>query len=321
MLLFPAIGWLRVRALAHPNARSGHVAPTPQGAGLVVIPVALLGATGAALASDAVAAGLGGPAHALATTGAVLLLMSVGFLDDARPLPVVPRFAAQSAAVLLVLLTLPSAARVLPFLPLPLEKVVLFLGLAWFVNLTNFMDGMDGITATETTAVTLGIVLLATLGLAPAALGWPAAALLGATLGFAFHNAPPARVFLGDTGSLPLGLLLGTLLLHLASAGAWGAALILPFYYLADATVTLLLRLLRRERFWEAHRQHFYQRALRQGWSVKRVLAHVGALNVALGALAIGAATTDGLGGAAFYVCGAAALTAAALRPMAGPPG
>ena len=119
-----------------------------------------------------------------------------------------------------------------------------------------------------------------------------AAALGGATMGFAPFNRPVAKIFLGDVGSLPIGLLLGWCLLELAYRQHLTAALLLPLYYLADATVTLLRRLAKGETVWAAHRSHFYQRATDNGFSVSRVVGEVFALNVGLAALAIGSVMT-----------------------------
>ncbi len=96
-----------------------------------------------------------------------------------------------------------------------------------------------------------------------------------------------ARLFLGDVGSLPIGLLLGSLLLLLAAGGHLAAALLLPLYYLADATITLVRRLARGERVWQAHRTHFYQRATDRGFSVTEIAGLVFAVNLGLGALAL----------------------------------
>ena len=112
-------------------------------------------------------------------------------------------------------------------------------------------------------------------------------------LGFAPFNRPVAKIFLGDVGSLPIGLLVGWCLLQLAWHQQFAAALLLPLYYLADATVTLFRRMARREPFWAAHRTHFYQRATDNGFSVSRVVSEVFALNILLAALAIGSAMTS----------------------------
>ena len=109
-----------------------------------------------------------------------------------------------------------------------------------------------------------------------------ALALCGAMLGFAPVNRPVARLFLGDVGSLPIGLLLGWLLVVLAGGGHFAAALLLPLYYLADATMTLLRRLAKGEPVWQAHRTHFYQRATDNGYSVMQIVGRVFVLNIAL---------------------------------------
>ncbi len=120
-----------------------------------------------------------------------------------------------------------------------------------------------------------------------------AAALCGAMIGFAPFNRPVAKIFLGDVGSLPIGLLLGWCLLRLAHDRQFAAALLLPLYYLSDATVTLLRRMARREPFWAAHRSHFYQRATDNGYSVLQVVGEVFALNVVLAILAVASIKLD----------------------------
>src|SRR5262249_20756586 len=147
--------------------------------------------------------------------------------------------------------------------------------------------GLDLMTAAEVVPVTGTIVLLGWLGQAPLAPTIIAAALCGAMLGFAPFNRPVAHVFLGDVGSLPIGLLLGWCLLELAWHQHVTAALVRPLYYRADATLTLLRRIARREPFWAAHRTHFYQRATDNGYTVLAVATEVFALNVVLAALAL----------------------------------
>ena len=179
----------------------------------------------------------------LAVTAAIILLAAVGAIDDMRSLGTTPRLAMQCVAVGTVIVVLPSDLQILPHLPWWLERCCLFLGGLWLVNLVNFMDGIDWMTVVEFVPVTAAMTLLGLageIGLSPAMM---AAALLGAVLGFAPVNKPVAQLFLGDVGSLPMGLLLGWLLLKLAETGHLIAALILPLYYLADASVTLAWRL------------------------------------------------------------------------------
>jgi UDP-N-acetylmuramyl pentapeptide phosphotransferase/UDP-N-acetylglucosamine-1-phosphate transferase len=114
-------------------------------------------------------------------------------------------------------------------------------------------------------------------------------------IGFSPFNRPVAKVFLGDVGSLPIGLLLGWCLLQLALQEQLTAALLFPLYYLADATITLLRRMLTREPFWAAHRTHFYQRATDNGFSVPEVVGQVFVLNIFLAALAMASIFTTSM--------------------------
>jgi UDP-N-acetylmuramyl pentapeptide phosphotransferase/UDP-N-acetylglucosamine-1-phosphate transferase len=148
------------------------------------------------------------------------------------------------------------------------------------------MDGLDWMTVAEMLPMTLALAAFAFLGEAPTDILPIALALGGALLGFAPFNRPVARLFLGDVGSLPIGLLTGWCLLELAGRHHIAAALLLPLYYLADTTITLFRRMANRERFWDAHRSHFYQRATDNGFSVRQVVANVFLLNALLAGLA-----------------------------------
>src|SRR5665213_1556865 len=187
-----------------------------------------------------------------------------------------------------ILYAAPGAARIVPAAPLWIERGLLLLAGLWFVNLVNFMDGLDLMTVAEVVPITGAMVVLGLFGEFPVAGTVVAAALCGAMLGFAPFNRPVAKVFLGDVGSLPIGLLLGWCLLQLAYHQQFAAALLLPLYYLLDATTTLLRRLVNREPFWAAHRSHFYQRATDNGFTVSQVVGEVFALNIGLAALAAG---------------------------------
>jgi UDP-N-acetylmuramyl pentapeptide phosphotransferase/UDP-N-acetylglucosamine-1-phosphate transferase len=121
------------------------------------------------------------------------------------------------------------------------------------------------------------------------------AATAGGLLGFAFFNRPPARVFLGDSGSLPLGLITGTALLLLARETHIVVALILPLYYILDAGSTIIMRLSQGENILKAHSKHAYQVAKRAGWSVLKVVGHVALLNLILIACAVALLALDHL--------------------------
>jgi UDP-N-acetylmuramyl pentapeptide phosphotransferase/UDP-N-acetylglucosamine-1-phosphate transferase len=275
-------------ALARPNARSSHGIPTPQGAGIAVIAATLVVA-GAIIAC----AGTMDLKIPVAVFGATLFLAVVGFIDDLKSIPILSRLILQGIAIVVVLFAGSSDLRLVPGCPLWIERGLLLLAGLWFVNLVNFMDGLDWMTAAEVVPVAAAIVLLGSLGELPAPTTIVAAALCGAMVGFSPFNRPVAKIFLGDVGSLPIGLLIGWCLLQLAYHHQFAAALLLPLYYLSDATVTLLRRLVRREPFWTAHRSHFYQRATDNGFTVLRVVSEVFALNIFLAVLAIASTQTQ----------------------------
>ena len=288
-------------ALARPNARSAHRTPIPQGGGIAVlgalVPAAAAGAAalaawgaawGTAMPEPGSTLALGpGDALRLATVlAAALLVGAVGTVDDIHPLPPLPRLALQLIAMGLAVSALPEGARVLPWLPLAAERLLLVVGGAWFVNLTNFMDGMDWLTVADAVPATAALALFWFAGLLSAPAGLVALCLLGAMLGFAPFNRPVARLFLGDVGSLAVGLLTAYALFDLAGHGGLVAAVLLVLYPIADSGLTLLWRLRRGDRVWEAHRHHFYQVATARGCGVREVLGRVFVTNVALAAFA-----------------------------------
>jgi UDP-N-acetylmuramyl pentapeptide phosphotransferase/UDP-N-acetylglucosamine-1-phosphate transferase len=284
VLIFIIRPWLERYALAHPNARSSHAAATPQGGGIAAIVAALAVSCGASFFVPVNAASAASIAVVVA---AVVLMAGVGAMADLRPINVAPRLLLQSLAVALVIYSLPAELRAAPFLPWWTERVFLIVGGLWFVNLVNFMDGLDWMTVVEVVPVTAAIAAVGCMGLLPPQAIIASLALCGAMIGFAYFNRPVAKLFLGDVGSLPIGLVLGWLLVLLAGSGGRAAAVLLPLYYVADATITLLRRLMKGEQIWQAHRTHFYQHATAAGFLVREVVARVFAVNLALGALAI----------------------------------
>jgi UDP-N-acetylmuramyl pentapeptide phosphotransferase/UDP-N-acetylglucosamine-1-phosphate transferase len=261
-LLIPILTHLEI--LDRPNERSSHRAPTPRGGGIAVIGSILL-AWIVLTRTGSVPSGIYG--MVLGT----IILAAVSWIDDLRSLSALARLLAQVAAVAIPVF-------IQPWVHDPFQRVVLGLVWIWWINLFNFMDGIDGLAGSEAAATGAGLVVFASVGVgADPALRALAAAVTGAAAGFLVWNWSPARIFLGDVGSVPLGYVLGFLLLDLAVRGHWAIALILPLYFLADATITLARRLLRGERVWRAHREHFYQQAVRRGLChaavVKRVIA------------------------------------------------
>ncbi len=212
-LLILALKPLLVRyLLARPNARSSHTIATPQGAGLAVMLSVLAGCVlGLLLWAPE-------PRPSLVPVLAIAVGLTIlGALDDAHALPVSWRLIGQTLASLVLVISLPEGFQLFPgLMPLVVERALMVVGTVWFVNAVNFLDGLDWMTVAQVVPMTLGIAALEALGAVPATIGLLALALLGATLGFAIFNKHPAQVFLGDAGSLPIGLCLAFMLIFVA---------------------------------------------------------------------------------------------------------
>lgn len=233
-------------ALDHPNPRSLHVTPVPRTGGL-----AILAGTAAALAFAS------GSDFRLVLIA--LALAAVSFGDDLFGLPALWRLAAHLAAAALALWMIVPRPEPVLFIPL-------LLGIAWLTNLFNFMDGSDGLAAGMAVAGFGTFAFAAHLHGAPA-LALPCLSLASASLAFLLFNFHPAKIFMGDAGSIPLGFLAGALGVAGWRSGVWPLWFpVLVFSpFVVDATLTLARRLLRREKVWQAHREHYYQRALQAG--------------------------------------------------------
>jgi UDP-N-acetylmuramyl pentapeptide phosphotransferase/UDP-N-acetylglucosamine-1-phosphate transferase len=243
--------------------------------------VATLGVTLLALyGSDAFTAEARG--STLLVLIAALLLLALGAADDFFHLGPIAKLVPQVLAAGVMLAALPDELRTMPMLPLWLERAILFGGTIWFVNLVNFMDGIDWMMVVEVIPITAGVAIVGALGGLPPAALVVALALNGAMFGFAPFNRPVARLFMGDMGSLPIGLLLAWLLIVVAGSGYFTAAVLLPLYFLADTGVTIVRRAIAGERLWIAHRTHFYQRARDNGFTNMQIVGRIFAVNIGL---------------------------------------
>jgi Fuc2NAc and GlcNAc transferase len=250
---------VRLGVVQAPNARSSHTVPTPSGGGVGIV-------AGGSIVLAVAATRAPFPAlWLLIIAGAIA---AVGFVDDRRPLPALFRLPVQLGLVAIaIVVAVPFEALAsqigLPAPALFLGAVALIAAVYW-INIFNFMDGIDGIAAAQAMFMLLGALLLLLLR-DPDALGGGAGAMLiglaGATLGFLALNWPPAKIFMGDAGSTYLGFLLALMALSTIADGLLSLPqwLILGALFVVDASVTLLRRLLNRERIFEAHRRHAYQ--------------------------------------------------------------
>jgi len=264
------------RRLVIPGERSLHDVPTPQGGGIAIVAATiaaqcLLAAFGIVPSATLLAFGGGGIAVAL-----------IGYLDDRRHVPPLVRISVHFAAALWALFWLGGLPTLGESMTLGIGGYVLgALGIIWSLNLFNFMDGIDGIAASEAAFVAFaGAVLSVVIGSSAAA---PAIALmLGcACVGFLIWNWPPAKIFMGDVGSGYVGYTIALLVVVAARDNpvAWLVWLILGAVFFVDATLTLARRSSRGERVYEAHRSHAYQRLARR-WGHRPVTLGALLINV-----------------------------------------
>ena len=244
-----------------PNARSLHVVPVPRGGGLALLPPVFLVALAEVLSRGE------GLRVTLIFLGGAGLLALLGWSDDQRPLSAKSRFALQFCILGLCLYALWWASGS----PFGLACALWLPAMVWFVNLYNFMDGSDGLAGSQALAGGMGIAMLGTLEGMPG-IALTGTALAGASAGFLYWNWSPARIFMGDVGSYFLGGAFALLLLRAGLAGSTPWPWLLLFVpFVTDATCTLLWRMARGERFWQAHREHAYQRLILRGCSHQQV--------------------------------------------------
>ena len=266
-----------------PNARSSHSVPTPRGGGLSIIIVLLLSAVASLFLPDA-------PVQLLVSLVlATLAYALLGWQDDKHDLPASIRFLFQ--LLIAIFFTAWLAWHGMLDFTLSIAGIAVILSsvlwIAWMANLYNFMDGIDGISAVET--IILGTTTSYWFAMSGAiSIAIICIAVAGAALGFLRWNWSPAKIFMGDVGSLALGAFFAIIAMIGSSSLdiPFSAFLILYAVYLADSGVTLLRRIIKRERWWQAHRSHFYQRAVQSGYSHAQVSLAVLAINLLLAVLA-----------------------------------
>lgn len=259
------VGLMRRFALSRaimdvPNERSSHVVPTPRGGGLAVVGVTVFGlflTRGMFPEQDRL--GL-----VVMTGGSLVALL--GWLDDCYKVSAGKRFAGY------FLLSVYAVSQLVPSDSSLVEKSLLALTVAWSINLYNFMDGIDGLAGTEAAMVGFAGAGLATYyGAGPVVLPF---LLASGALGFLWWNWPPAKIFMGDVCSGFFGYSFGCLTIASGWGLRGGAAMwmLLLGLFWGDASITLLRRIYRGEKFWRAHKTHFYQQAVQAGWSHQAVV-------------------------------------------------
>lgn len=251
----------RVGALDNPNHRSLHVRPVPRSGGIGILLAAGIGLTGRSVEVMLIIA--------------VSMLAIVSWIDDQRSLPVTVRFISHFLAAAII-----ARAGLLPDVHW-LVLTIMVLGIVWMTNLYNFMDGVDGLAGGM---ALFGFSAYAAGGtFATSDMAFLSACIAAGAAAFLLFNFEPAKIFMGDVGSIPLGFLAAVLGLMGVAQNVWPVWFPLLIFspFIVDSTVTLAKRALRRERIWQAHREHYYQRLIRMGWSHRQLTLYAYGLMLA----------------------------------------
>jgi UDP-N-acetylmuramyl pentapeptide phosphotransferase/UDP-N-acetylglucosamine-1-phosphate transferase len=262
---YGVFGLLRAcQVIDRPNERSSHVRPTIRGGGIGIMAVILTVAGWLGWREREWIVGLFGVA--------ALVLALVSFWDDRKPLPWRVRLGAHFGAAFAMLVGLFRAEPPVSPAMAGLFGLLIMLWFMGYANAFNFMDGINGLAAGQALVAGVGTAIVGAASGLPA--GHPAVvlaiALAGAAAGFLPHNFPRARMFMGDVGSVPLGFMLAVLTIWVARDAGWWLVVplgLLHMNFWMDSGVTLLRRILRGDALHQAHREHFYQRLNRSGWS------------------------------------------------------
>ena len=256
-----------------PNSRSNHKIPVALGGGMVVVPIIILG--GYFYKVNFSLLGY------LVTT----ILFFISLLDDIKNINALLRLALHMSCIFFYVHNY-FAERIEELFPF-LNNIVVYtmyaftvITITWFINGFNFMDGIDGITSIQVLHIIISLIILEIFMLNNLEKFY--FIILGTMLGFLIFNWHPAKIFLGDSGSIPLGFLMACLLLEFSLKGYWASALILIMYYLFDTTITLFKRIIKGRKFWKSHNEHFYQLVVKSGKSHREVCFFVILISVGL---------------------------------------
>lgn len=273
-----------------PSKRRAHEQATPRGGGLAFI---LIFSIALPVFEYIMRGTYSGSADILQI---FLPISLISFWDDVSHVMVPMRLFVHVLCASLAVMWLVHPSTILHYeIPMSLDLAIGTFALLTFLNVYNFLDGIDGITVSESIHLSTTILLLCifrydiipnvdiVIMVATIILGW--------SIGFIYFNWQPAKIFLGDVGSISIGFLLGVCLLTIASANAklFAACVIAALYYIADGGITILIRLVKGEKIWEPHLQHFFQKAVRKGHSHKKVVQRIMKCNILLMLFAVNA--------------------------------
>lgn len=292
LLLASSISWfvtgklitilLKFRIVDHPKIRGLHDQIIPRGGGLAIIfTVTIL-----AMLIDCF--GLPMLPTVWIVLGFALLLGLLNFADDCQDLSMLWRFLAQITAVFSCLY-LGTLDRISSdgWLPIWAEWGLMALTWLWFMNALNFLDGSDGYAVSHAILITLFIAAVSWFRDPVSTPNYLIILILGSSLGFLYWNRPKAKIFLGDSGAVWLGFIIAWLLLDLGARGFRESMFILPAWIIGDASITLIWRICIGSQPWQAHGNHFVQRAIRAGNSHTKILLFSCSMALIIGSFAI----------------------------------
>ncbi len=260
-----------------PNHRSNHKTPTPTGGGIAILSALLFGSIPVMVWGNY-------PASIMMMMCLTVFLVSfISFLDDIKDLHFGLRLVVHIlASCFSSFIALKNGSLFGGMIPYNIEFILLVISIAGFMNLFNFMDGIDGMTGMQSIYLCIGFCICFYHIYGSWEILYFLAVIIVCISGFLIYNWHPAKLFMGDAGSISLGFIFGTMFAFLATSGYITQAVILPMYYLSDAGVVVLIRILMMEKFWLPHSKFFFQRAVRNGNTHSRVVLHVLITNLIL---------------------------------------
>ncbi|XVN42199.1 MAG: UDP-phosphate alpha-N-acetylglucosaminyltransferase [Candidatus Rickettsia vulgarisii] len=281
--ILPSFGLLDI-----PNQRRAHNKVTPRGGGLAIVIMVIVTVSiyEYFLATYSIGA--------IKILAILLAISMISFLDDLIHIPIIIRLIIHViCSAIAITLFLSPALLFHNELPPYLDFILCVIGLTAFLNIYNFLDGIDGITCSESIHLSVTILILCYLKsdiiINANLIIVLNVIIIGASMGFLLFNWQSAKIFLGDVGSISLGFLLGfsLLLISASSAHLFMASVIASLYYLADGGLTILIRLINKEKIWEPHLKHFFQQAVKNGKTHRQVVSRIIFCNTLLMLLSI----------------------------------
>ena len=269
--------------LDHPSSRGNHEESMPKGAGIILMPAIIISISLYFFIENSI------NTKWLVFLLSIFFLFLISLIDDIKSLPATLRLIVHSLCVIISVYYMKG--DIVSFLgnsditkELNLNESLLFYSLTlliilswlWLINLFNFMDGMDGLTSLQMIFLALTINFFSLMNYFDQNFQFLSLVIFSTFLSFFRHNKPSAKIFLGDSGSIPCGYIAGFVLIEsLLKQEPLFSILIILLYFILDSTITLFIRLIKNRNLFIAHSDHFYQRMIRKGYSHKYVLKKV----------------------------------------------